>query len=103
MTFYLSGAGAYCIFLLYQMFNDQECSKLDRTSWLVIAIASIFWPLVIPLSVREKRAKAEARAKLAAMPKPLNFGAEARHIKIVKQVEEPETRSTPQLNPAINS
>jgi hypothetical protein len=90
MTFYLSGASAYCIFLLYQMFSDQECSKRDRTSWLVIALASIFWPLVIPLSVKEKRGKAKAKDKLAAIPKPLDFGAEARHIKIVKQVEEPK-------------
>ena len=104
MTFYLSGAAAYCIFLLYQMFSDQECSNFgDRTSWTVIAIASIFWPLVIPLSVREKRAKAEAKAKLEAMPKPLNFGADTQHIKIIKQIEEPPIKSTPQLNPANNS
>ena len=49
MTFYLSGAGAYCLFLLFSKFSDKECSKTDLTSWLAIAIASSFWLIVIPL------------------------------------------------------
>ena len=59
MTFYLSGAGTYCVFLVYRMFQDSQCSKTDSTSWLVIAIASLFWILVIPLSLLELRAKAK--------------------------------------------
>ncbi len=100
MTFYLSGAGAYCFFLLYRMFSDRECSKTDRASWIVIAIASLFWIVVIPISILEIRAKAKAKAQLDALAKPMNFGADARHIKVVQQVEEepPET-ITPQLHP----
>ena len=99
MTFYLSGAGAYCAFLLYKMFEDKECSKTDRVSWIVIAIASMFWVIVIPISIVEIRTKAKAKAQLDAIPKPLNFGADARQIRTIQQVEEPESNSTPQLKP----
>lgn len=53
MTFYLIGAGAYCAFLTYMMFQDQECSNSDLGSWLVIAIASLLWMIVIPISILE--------------------------------------------------
>jgi hypothetical protein len=100
MTFYLSGAGVYGIFLLYRMFSDSECSKTDRASWMVIAIASLFWVIVIPISILEIQSKAKAKAKLDSIAKPLNFGAEARHIKTIQQVaEEPKENNSPQLNP----
>ena len=51
MTFYLSGAGAYCVFLLFKMFSDRECSKTDRASWMLILLASLFWVIVIPISI----------------------------------------------------
>ncbi|MCC0178613.1 hypothetical protein I4641_16695 [Waterburya agarophytonicola K14] len=41
------------------MFQDSECSKTDSTSWLIIAIASLFWILVIPISLLELQAKAK--------------------------------------------
>lgn len=88
MTFYLSGAGAYCFFLLYKMFSDRECSKTDRASWIVIAIASLFWVVVIPVSILELRAKAQAKAQLDTVAKPMNFGTQARHIKTIHQVAE---------------
>ena len=53
MTFYLIGAGIYCAFLIYMMFQDQECSNFDLSSWLVICIASLFWMIVIPVSIAE--------------------------------------------------
>ena len=100
MTFYLSGAGAYCFFLLCRMFGDRECSKTDRASWIVIAIASLFWVLVIPISIWELQAKAKAKVKLDAVAKPINFGADTRYIKTVRQVaDEPEENATPKLNP----
>lgn len=95
MTFYLSGAGAYCVFLLCKMFGDQESSKTDPTSWMVIAIASVFWVIVIPLSILEIQTKNKAKARLDAIPKPINFGQEARHIKTVQQVEEAAKNITP--------
>ena len=51
MTFYLSGAGAYCVFLLFKMFSDRECSKTDRASWMLILLASLLWVIVIPISI----------------------------------------------------
>ena len=100
MTLYLSGAGAYGFFLIIKMFGDRECSKTDRASWIVIALASIFWVVVIPVSILELRAKAQAQAKLNAIAKPINFGADTRYIKTVQQVtDEPQENPTPKLNP----
>lgn len=100
MIFYLSGAGAYGIFLLYRMLNDAECSKSDRASWIVIAIASLFWVIVIPISILELQSKAKAKAELDAVAKPLNFGTQTRYIKTIQQVNEGSSENTkPQLNP----
>ena len=99
MTFYLSGAGAYCVFLLYKMFEDKECSKTDKASWIVIAIASMFWIVVIPISIVELRAKAKAKAQLDAIAKPMNFGEDARQIRTIQQIEEPNFDTIPQLKP----
>ena len=98
MTFYLSGIGAYCLFLILKMFSDQECSKTDRASWMVIAIASVFWIIVIPLSIIELHSKTKVKAELDTMPKPMNFGAEARYLKTVQHIEETPENITPQLN-----
>jgi len=53
MTFYLIIAGTYCAFLIYMMSQDQKCSNFDVGSWLVIAIASLLWMIVIPISILE--------------------------------------------------
>ena len=98
MTFYLSGVGAYFVFLIFRMFSDQECSQTDRTSWIVIVIASLFWVIVIPLSIIELRSKAKVKAQLDTMPKPMTFGAEARYLKTVQHIEETPENITPQLN-----
>lgn len=60
MAFYFSGAIAYGTFLAYRMSQDSECSKTDLTSWTIIAIASLFWIVVIPISVVELKTKAQA-------------------------------------------
>ncbi|MEM8831896.1 MAG: hypothetical protein AAGE96_21445 [Cyanobacteria bacterium P01_G01_bin.19] len=61
MTLYLSGSAAYAIFLIYRMFQDKECSKTDLSSWTTIAIASLFWVIVIPGAVLELRSKNKAK------------------------------------------
>jgi len=82
------------------MFSDRECSKTDRASWIVIALASMFWVVVIPISILEIQAKAKAKAQLDAVAKPMNFGTDARYIKTVQQViDEPEENTSPKLNP----
>ena len=57
MTFYVSGIVSYCLFLVYKMFQDKECSKTDLTSWLVIIVAALFWIVVIPISILEVRSR----------------------------------------------
>jgi hypothetical protein len=61
MTFYFCSAASYSVFLIYRMFQDQECSKTDFFSWLIIAIASLLWIVVIPISILELQAKAKAK------------------------------------------
>ncbi|MEL6494267.1 MAG: hypothetical protein AAFQ41_03980 [Cyanobacteria bacterium J06623_7] len=61
MTFYLSGAGVYGLFLLFSKISDRECSKTDLRSWLVLIVASTFWIVVLPLSSIELIAKAKSK------------------------------------------
>ena len=60
---YLSGTIAYGLFLLLSKFNDRKCSKTDPISWLVIAIASSFWIIVIPISLLEIKSKSKAKSQ----------------------------------------
>lgn len=83
MTFYLSGVGAYCAFLLFSKFSDQECSKTDPTSWLVVAIASMFWIVVIPISLMEIRSKAKEKQRVEALNSTLNSEASDQQLKPV--------------------
>lgn len=73
MTLYLFGTGTYCTFLLFLKFKDQQCSKTDLTSWLVIAIASSLWMIVIPISLIEIISKSKAKLP----PKPIEIVAQA--------------------------
>lgn len=61
MTFYLLGSGAYCTFLLFSKFKDRECSKTELKSWILIAIASTLWIVVIPICLIEIKTKANAK------------------------------------------
>ncbi len=82
MTLYLSGAGAYCTFLLCCKFMDRECSKTDPTSWIVVAIASALWLVVIPISLIEIRTKARV-AKLDSRSKLVNSVTNQQQIETV--------------------
>lgn len=88
MTLYLSGAGAYCAFLLLCKFKDRECSKTDPTSWIIVAIASAFWIVVMPISLIEIRTKASIKARTAkhdAMVKSVNSVKNLHQIETVYQ------------------
>ena len=63
MTLYLSGTVAYGLFLLVNKFRDRECSKTDPISWLVIAIASTLWVVVLPISLIELKGKSQAKLR----------------------------------------
>lgn len=41
------------------MFQDRECSKTDLLSWTIIAIASLLWIVVLPISIMEIQSKAK--------------------------------------------
>lgn len=101
MTFYLSGAGAYCAFLLFNKFSDRECSKTDRTSWLVVAIASALWIIVIPISLIEVRTKAKDKQQLA-VTESTNLATKLQYETQVELTEEFDSGNLSQLN-ASNS
>ena len=63
MIFYLSGAGVYCTFLIFNLLNDQECSNTDSTSWIAVALASALWVVVLPISLIEIRAKVMSKTQ----------------------------------------
>ena len=86
MTFYLSGASAYCAFLLFKKFSDRD-SKTDPASWMVIAIASAFWIAVIPLSVLEIRAKAKRQSQLDDILNSSNYGSSLESVEPKLELE----------------
>ncbi|MGB5636019.1 MAG: hypothetical protein WBM86_25010 [Waterburya sp.] len=98
MTLYLSGAGAYCAFLLFSKFSDKECSKTDPISWLVVAIASALWVIVIPISLIEIRTKAQKKDQLDQMTKPRNSQTITQRIEVNGQSKEFDSNTLPQLN-----
>ncbi len=97
LFYYASGSIVYLAFLVIRLTKDLDTSNNDHKSWQVIAIATLLWPVVIPLSYLELRSKAKARAKLDAMPKPMSFGVNARYIKTVQLEEVTNMDSNPQL------
>lgn len=95
MTFYLSGAGIYGIFLLLAKFSDRESSKTDPASWLVLAIASVLWIVVLPISLVEISTKLRQKSLLNSdRPKNQN----QKYIETVLQAEEFESNTLSQLN-----
>lgn len=82
MIFYLTGAGAYCTFLIFNLFKDRKCPNTDLTSWIVVALASTLWVVVLPISLIEIRTKIKDKAKIKnstlsssyqCMPEPIGI------------------------------
>ena len=46
-------------FLVYLVvfFRDSSTPKTDCSSWVVLGLASVLWPIALPLSYLERRAK----------------------------------------------
>ena len=97
MTFYLSGAGIYGVFLLLVKFSDKECSKTDPASWLVLAIASALWIVVAPISLIEISTKLKQKDRFDATRKA-NLNQNQKYIKTVLQAEEFDSNTLSQLN-----
>ena len=54
---YLCGALASSGIWLSAFLKDETTAKTDVASWVVILIATMIWPLSVPLSIRERYAK----------------------------------------------
>ncbi|MEM7760467.1 MAG: hypothetical protein AAF298_20405 [Cyanobacteria bacterium P01_A01_bin.40] len=100
MTLYLSGAGAYCAFLLFCKFSDKECSKTDPASWLVVVLASALWMIVIPISFLEIRSKAKAKNQLELIKGTTSSEIIARHLEATEETNEFDSSSLGGLNPS---
>lgn len=91
MTLYLFGSGAYFAFLLFSKFSDRDCSKTNLASWIVIVIASVFWIVVIPISLIELRSKARAKMRLKQTEKSINSEVNSQEIESVEQKVDSDT------------
>jgi hypothetical protein len=54
MTLYLTGASLVLATLLNAFLKDETTPKTDVTSWLVVIIATIAWPVVLPSMIRKQ-------------------------------------------------
>lgn len=97
MTFYLSGAGIYGVFLLLSKFSDKECSKSDPASWLVLAIASALWIVVVPISLIEITTKLKQKDRFDPTRKA-KPNQNQKYIETVLQGEEFDSNALSQLN-----
>lgn len=57
LNIYLIGALASSGIWLSAFFKDQTTSKFDTTSWTIVVIATILWPVSVPLSLKERYSK----------------------------------------------
>ena len=54
---YLCGALASSGIWLSTFLKDESTPKTDMASWVVILVATVIWPLSVPLAIRERYAK----------------------------------------------
>ncbi|WP_036476604.1 hypothetical protein [Myxosarcina sp. GI1] len=91
---YLSISGGYFLVLLLAIVADKEASINDLIHFKAAFTAALFWPIVMPVSLLELKAKAAHRAKqeaFDALPKPMTMSdGRIRYIKQVKTVAELE-------------
>lgn len=57
MTVYLTGALLVFGLSLQAFLKDSSTPKTDRASWLVILVATVLWPIVLPSMLRKKLLK----------------------------------------------
>ena len=61
MLYFIScyGLTSILVFLKYlrRFFQDSTVSRSDRGSWVVLIIASLLWPICLPLSALERHVK----------------------------------------------
>jgi hypothetical protein len=57
MTLYFSGATLVFGILLNAFLKDKSTPKSDVTSWLVVLIGTLVWPLVLPSMILKQLPK----------------------------------------------
>jgi hypothetical protein len=57
MIFYATGALFVFSLSLHAFLKDTSTAKTDRLSWIVLIVATVAWPLVLPSIVRKKLAR----------------------------------------------
>jgi hypothetical protein len=57
MILYTSGAFLVFSLSLRAFLKDDSTPKNDLVSWLVVLVATVFWPLVLPSILRKKLLK----------------------------------------------
>nr|RNJ70164.1 MAG: hypothetical protein EDM05_05610 [Leptolyngbya sp. IPPAS B-1204] len=60
MVLYITGALLVFGVSFRAFWKDTSTPKTDRLSWMVLMIATLFWPLVLPSIIRKKLAKSTA-------------------------------------------
>ena len=60
MTLYFTGAALVFGLLLNAFLKDDTTPKTHAASWIVLAIATVFWPVTLPFMVRKKLQKEES-------------------------------------------
>jgi len=60
MTLYFTGATLVFGILLNAFLKDSSTPKSDVTSWLVVLIGTLVWPLVLPSMILKQLPKRDA-------------------------------------------
>ena len=62
---YLTIASTVFVYWLGLFMRDNSTPKNHLDSWLVLLIAPLFWPIVVPMSIRELMGKASTKQDLS--------------------------------------
>ena len=55
-------------FWLSLFLRDSTTPKTDKTSWLVLLIAPLFWPIVLPIAIWELMRKSKVNFQFIILP-----------------------------------
>lgn len=61
MMWYLTVSATVCFYWLTLFMADKSTPKNDFASWIIILIAPLFWPIVLPVSAIELITKSAAK------------------------------------------
>ncbi|HEY9627965.1 MAG TPA: hypothetical protein V6C84_11735 [Coleofasciculaceae cyanobacterium] len=59
MTLYITGAAVVFGTLLHAFLKDTTTPKTHVASWMVLAVATILWPIALPSMIRKRLQRTE--------------------------------------------